>query len=126
MQLISETARPGGPATPKFAPSRLTPDGASLADPRSFLHGPPMQRFAELRTAAPVAWCQDSPDGSGFWALTRYEDVMAVNADPETFSSQRGGSGSAAAKLTPFCINAATAGFDCSHFVTSRCAASTL
>ena len=91
MQLISETARPGGPATPKFAPSRLTPDGASLADPRSFLHGPPMQRFAELRTAAPVAWCQDSPDGSGFWALTRYEDVMAVNADPETFSSQRGG-----------------------------------
>ncbi|MES2723978.1 MAG: cytochrome P450, partial [Pseudomonadota bacterium] len=27
----------------------------------------------------------------GFWAVTRHEDVMRVNADYETFSSQRGG-----------------------------------
>ncbi len=91
MQLISETAKPGGPATPKFPPRRPTPPGPGLADPTAFLHGPPAARFAELRRAAPVAWCEGSPDGSGFWSLTRYEDVMRVNGDPETFSSQRGG-----------------------------------
>ena len=30
-------------------------------------------------------------DESGFWALTRYDDVMAANSDPATYSSQRGG-----------------------------------
>ena len=91
MQLISQTAKPGGPATPKFPPLRATPAGPSLADPVSFLTGPPFDRFAAMRRAAPVAWCEGSMDGSGFWALTRYDDVMKVNADPETFSSQRGG-----------------------------------
>lgn len=91
MKLISQTAEPGGPATPKFAPAHATPEGASLADPKSFLHGPPVERFAELRRAAPVAWCEGAQDGSGFWALTRYDDVMRANGDPETFSSQRGG-----------------------------------
>jgi cytochrome P450 len=91
MQLISQTAQPGGPATPKFPPMRPTPPGPSLADPVSFLTGPPIDQFALLRKAAPVAWCDGSLDGSGFWALTRYDDVMTVNADPVTFSSQRGG-----------------------------------
>jgi cytochrome P450 len=91
MDLISQTAMTGGPASPKFAPLHATPAGPELADPRAFLQGPPIGRFADLRTAAPVAWCEGSPDGSGFWALTRYEDVMRVNGDPETFSSQRGG-----------------------------------
>lgn len=91
MQLISQTAKPGGPATPKYPPANPAPDGPSLASPLSFLAGPPIDRFAALRTAAPVAWCDGSPDGSGFWALTRYADVMQVNGDPETFSSQRGG-----------------------------------
>jgi cytochrome P450 len=91
MDLISQTAMTGGPASPKFAPLHATPAGPELADPRAFVHGPPIGRFADLRAVAPVAWCEGSPDGSGFWALTRYADVMAVNASPATFSSQRGG-----------------------------------
>ena len=89
--LISETAHPGGPATPKFAPVNATPPGAALANPVTFGSGPPYALFKAMREQAPVAWCADAADGSGFWALTRHEDVMRVNADPAGFSSQRGG-----------------------------------
>src|SRR2546430_2020276 len=42
-----------------------------------------------LRSKAPICW-QDEPDGSGFWAVTRYDDVVAINRDWETYSSNRG------------------------------------
>ena len=31
------------------------------------------------------------PDGPGFWALTKYDDVVTVSQDSATFSSARGG-----------------------------------
>ena len=40
---------------------------------------------------APVGWQREGNNGPGFWALTRYNDVMRVDGDPETFSSQKGG-----------------------------------
>lgn len=91
LRLISETAVTTGPGTPKFPPIHSTPPGVSLADGRSFIEGPPHATFARLRAEAPVAWCEDPLDGSGFWALTRYADVMEANAAPDRFSSQRGG-----------------------------------
>jgi cytochrome P450 len=91
MQLISETANPGGPDTPKFPPLSPTPAGETLSDPKSFLAGPPNALFAEMRQAAPVAWCPGKLGDGGAWALTRYSDVMAVDGDPDTFSSQKGG-----------------------------------
>ena len=91
MQLISETANPTGPDTPKFAPVNPWTGDGSLGDPRAFLDGPPNDLFARMRKAAPVAWVPGPPGDGGAWALTRYEDVMRVNGDPETFSSQRGG-----------------------------------
>lgn len=60
----------------------------NLADPATFRDGPPHEHFARLRAQAPVAWQHHpSADGSGFWVVTRYDDVMAVEHDPATFSS---------------------------------------
>ena len=91
MQLISDTANPAGPETPKFAPGHPWTGEGSLGDPRAFLNGPPNDLFARMRQASPVAWVPGTPGDGGAWVLTRYEDVMRVNGDPETFSSQRGG-----------------------------------
>jgi len=91
MQLISQTANPGGPDHPKFPPLAHSMAGEALGDPKTFIHGPPHALFAQLRAEAPIAWCPGRSGDGGFWALTRYADVMAVNGDPETFSSQKGG-----------------------------------
>jgi cytochrome P450 len=51
--------------------------------------------FAKLRAERPVSFHEEPvpppeigiPQGPGFWALTRYDDVMQVSRDPETFHS---------------------------------------
>jgi linalool 8-monooxygenase len=60
----------------------------------SHLHksGDPQAAFATLRANQPVYWNPET-DGSGFWAVTRYKDVLAVSSDPVTFSSARGNGG---------------------------------
>ena len=63
-----------------------------LADGATFLSGPPHYYFDFLRREHPVAWIDHvEADGPGFWALTKWDDVMAVERDPETFSSYAGG-----------------------------------
>src|SRR6266516_1320214 len=52
----------------------------------SFYAGDTFQQYALLRDEAPVAW----NDTKGFWAVSRWDDVMAVSTDPETFCSGRG------------------------------------
>ena len=63
----------------------------NLWDLDVFADGIPHDVFAALRRDAPVAWNVASPAGSGFWSLTRYDDVVRANRDSETFSSQRRG-----------------------------------
>jgi len=48
----------------------------------------PYAEFARLRREAPVAWSPD--DGSGFWSVVRYGDIVAASRDTRTFSSARG------------------------------------
>ena len=51
--------------------------------------------FAKLRAEAPVSFHEEPvpppdvpfPQGPGFWAVTRYDDVMQVSRDPEGFHS---------------------------------------
>ena len=51
--------------------------------------------FAKLRAEAPITFQDDflpppemqMPQGPGYWALTRYADVMQVSRDPDTFHS---------------------------------------
>src|SRR3982074_2966789 len=57
-----------------------------LLSPASFADGQPHQQFRWLRDHSPVYWHLE-PDGPGFWAVTRYDDVRSVGRDPEHFSS---------------------------------------
>ncbi|MGH9098482.1 MAG: cytochrome P450 [Acidimicrobiales bacterium] len=57
-----------------------------LLSPSSFAHGQPHDQFAWLRANEPVHW-HPEPGADGFWAITRLDDVRAVERDPATFSS---------------------------------------
>lgn len=61
-----------------------------LSDHDAFLHGVPHEAFAALRREDPVHF-NPEPDGRGFWAVTRYEDIRTVHRTPQVFSSELGG-----------------------------------
>jgi cytochrome P450 len=48
----------------------------------------PYEEFGRLRRESPVAWSPD--EGSGFWSVSRYADIVAASRDVATFSSARG------------------------------------
>ena len=65
-----------------------------LSNSRSFARGFPQDFFTWLRTNDPVWWHEPTeftPNGVGFWVVSRYDDVVAVFKDPETYSSELGG-----------------------------------
>lgn len=65
-----------------------------LSDGRTFAHGFPHDTFTWLRANAPLYWhapTQATPDGEGFWVVSRYADVDTVLMDPATFSSNTAG-----------------------------------
>ncbi|KRE28135.1 cytochrome [Mycobacterium sp. Soil538] len=68
----------------------ITISGVDLADPDTYRAGMPYGAFRELRDRAPVAW-HPYGDKPGFWALTAYDDVLAVSRDSQTWSSQTTG-----------------------------------
>jgi len=57
-----------------------------LTDAEVFVDHVPHEWFAHLRQHAPVYWHEET-DGPGFWAVTKYDDCVAVNRDYEHFSS---------------------------------------
>ena len=58
----------------------------------TFINGQPFDTFTRLRKEAPVYWHEEVLEFEpGFWALTKYEDIIMVSKDPETFSSAKGG-----------------------------------
>jgi cholest-4-en-3-one 26-monooxygenase len=61
-----------------------------LFDPEVFVRGVPHDAFEILRKDAPVYFHKE-PNGRGYWALTKYDDVVTVSKDPGRFSSHRGG-----------------------------------
>jgi hypothetical protein len=90
MRLISDTVEVDGPKGPARTP--VYPSSpVALYDPDVFRKGSPVADFAWLRANAPVAWNEEPGERPGFWSVTRYVDVMRVNGDPQTFSSQKGG-----------------------------------
>jgi cholest-4-en-3-one 26-monooxygenase len=58
-----------------------------LIDMDQYVVGVPDEKFALLRQHGPF-W-HEEPDGPGFWAFTRYPDVVRINQDNHTFSSHR-------------------------------------
>ena len=72
-----------------------------LLDPKTFEASVPHAYYAWLREHAPVRWHEGRPgrelfpgrfeaDQRGFWAVTRYDDVVHVSKYHELFSSERG------------------------------------
>ncbi len=65
-----------------------------LSDDETFRGGFPHDHFRHLRDDAPVAWHEPTdrtPDGEGFWVVSRWADVRTVQRDAQTYSSDRGG-----------------------------------
>jgi cytochrome P450 len=61
-----------------------------LLDHDRFQDHEPWELFDVLQREAPV-YFHPEPGGRGFWALTKYDDVLAVLRDAKTFSSEAGG-----------------------------------
>jgi cholest-4-en-3-one 26-monooxygenase len=61
-----------------------------LTDADLYTSGFPHGLFRTLRATDPVSW-QVPSSGRGFWAVTRYDDIVTVLKSPKTFSSWRGG-----------------------------------
>jgi len=65
-------------------------DDIDLFNPENFVAAVPFEAFRTLRRHAPVFWHKEA-NGPGFWAVTKYHDVVAVSRNPRTFSSARRG-----------------------------------
>ncbi len=64
------------------------PDLPDIADPQLYLDGIPHDRFARIRDMPGLAW---HPYGdSGFWTVSRHDDVREVSRNPDVFSSAIG------------------------------------
>uniref|UniRef100_A0AAU2UWV7 Cytochrome P450 n=1 Tax=Streptomyces sp. NBC_00003 TaxID=2903608 RepID=A0AAU2UWV7_9ACTN len=65
-------------------------DDVDLADLDLFTDGvTPWRMFHTLRHLDPVHWQPEPAPNSGFWAVTRHEDIVRVDRDADTFTSTR-------------------------------------
>lgn len=70
-------------AAPAIAP-------IDVSNPELFRTDTWQAAFAKLRAEDPVHYVPDSPDGP-FWSVVKYKDIMQVELDVETYSSELGG-----------------------------------
>jgi cytochrome P450 len=63
--------------------------GIDLTDLDLWQAGVPYAEFARLRREAPITWF-DERDGSGFWSVHRYDDIVEMSRDTKVFSSAQG------------------------------------
>jgi cytochrome P450 len=68
----------------------LGPADADITEPDAYVTGVPYATFQRLRDTDPVSWWPEHDGGKGFWAVTRYDDLLHVSRDVETFSSAQG------------------------------------
>src|SRR5437868_5427698 len=65
-------------------------DEIDLADTAIFTDGvTPWRMLHTLRHQDPVHWQPEPAPNSGFWSVTRHEDIAAVGRDTETFTSAK-------------------------------------
>jgi cytochrome P450 len=64
-------------------------DQVDLTDLDAFARNDGWAMFDTLRAEDPVHWNPEAPPNSGFWAVTKYEDIWTVDRDRETFTSTR-------------------------------------
>ncbi|MEO5652671.1 MAG: cytochrome P450 [Marmoricola sp.] len=77
--------------------SPAVPVGFDPTDPTLCQDGIPLQEFLELRRTAPVWWVEQEPEAragfndTGYWAVSRHQDVAAVSKNSKDFSSAENG-----------------------------------
>ncbi|MFN3626824.1 MAG: cytochrome P450, partial [Parvibaculum sp.] len=59
-----------------------------LKDPDLYLREEHHEVFRRLRAEEPVYWNPEA-DSTGFWAITRYDDIEAISKNPKLFSSAK-------------------------------------
>ena len=91
MNLISDKILiDSGQGTPSYGARYETIEGFRLWDPAAWVNGHPFELYKRMREQAPVMWLPADRKMSGFWSVTRYEDVRKVELAHSVFSSQRG------------------------------------
>ncbi|MEM1037284.1 MAG: cytochrome P450 [Pseudomonadota bacterium] len=63
----------------------------ALWNPNSWTRGHPYDLYKDMREKAPVMWSRMRKGADGFWSVSRYDDIKAVELNNKVFSSQRGG-----------------------------------
>ncbi|MDQ0691333.1 cytochrome P450 [Arthrobacter sp. W4I7] len=65
----------------------------NLADPATFADAVPYEAFARMQELPGLHWnpTEAATRNGGFWAVTRWDDIVAVEKDTETFTSTKGG-----------------------------------
>lgn len=66
-------------------------DGIDLLDLDRFQRLEHHEMFKRLRAEAPVSWHDGKNGARGFWNVVKHADLIAVNRDTATFSSEAGG-----------------------------------
>jgi cytochrome P450/nitrite reductase/ring-hydroxylating ferredoxin subunit len=84
-EAVARAATVAGPST-----VGLVVDDVDLTDLDMWEERVPYEWLTLLRREAPLHW-QPESDGRGFWAFTRYDDIVQVSKDWETYSSELGG-----------------------------------
>ncbi|MCW2754567.1 MAG: hypothetical protein JWQ32_1978 [Marmoricola sp.] len=57
----------------------------------------PLQEFLEIRATSPVFWVEQAPEAragfldTGFWAITKHADILAVSKNSKEFSANENG-----------------------------------
>jgi cytochrome P450 len=62
---------------------------ADILSHDTYTLGVPHAAFKRLRDSSGLTWIPEA-DGTGFWAVTRYDDVLTVSKNPQVFSSAKG------------------------------------
>ena len=65
-------------------------DSFDFWNPSSWTDGHPFELYRKMREHAPVMWSRPPKGMSGFWSVTRYNDIKEVELAHRVFSSQRG------------------------------------
>ncbi len=80
--------------------SDVIPEGFDFTDPETNEKSIPHEEFTALREGSPIHWIeqpQSSRDGmsvesgTGYWALSKHADVLAVSKDSKNFSTEENG-----------------------------------
>lgn len=91
MNLISdEILIDSGQERPTHQAIYPTFDDFRFWDPSAWTKGHPFDQYKSMREESPVMWTPAGKKLSGFWSVTRYDDIKEAELAHSVFSSQRG------------------------------------